>query len=337
MIDANLDVDESLARADAGRRRVEDRRVPSPADPRFALPAPVRRHLAALGSLLRVLARPGERVRVCGELDVERVPEVAAAPRVEFVTSDAVSGEGARLRWMDETAARFADRAWATALRLDAPFPSRVVRTVAEVKAFVANEAALWGDHGRWVLKSRYSSAGRDRVLGHPDDERARRHAERLLALRGPCLIEPWVIVEREVGFFVQGDDAPLVHEPLPGLRAIHVPPRRPVPPEGRAGVGPVRRALREARYAGPFGVDAFRYRAPGGAHVWRTVGEVNPRWTLGGLAHAWLTAFRRFEPDRWSAGATLHFEEPADVARAELLLRPDTDGRGAWLSPVAS
>ena len=334
MIDANLDVDVELSRADADRRRARGEVAPSPLHPRFALPSAVLRRIAAWATLMRVHAEPGELLRLPMNIDPARLPSIPDVADVELVGPESPSDEPPRLRWMEPTAWRVADRTFAAALELDAPFPSRIVRSLDELLAFEADEAREWGDRGRWRLKARFSSAGRDQVLGRPNDLRSRRTAERLLALRGPALAEPSVVIEREVGVFVQADGTRRTHEVVPrqGLRTLD---EDALPQSVLDAVDVVERALRDAGYAGVFGVDAYEYRGPDGCRRWRTVGEVNPRWTMGGLLHAWVDALRGAGELAHDDAALLWFGRRAEVeGEVRVLVAESTEaaGDGAFL-----
>jgi hypothetical protein len=46
-------------------------------------------------------------------------------------------------------------------------------------------------------------------------------------------------------------------------------------------------RALERAGYAGPFGIDAWEYRGPGGSLAFNPLGEINARMTFGLVARA--------------------------------------------------
>ena len=186
----------------------------------------------------------------------------------------------------------------------------------------VASESAL-GEHlrdggatesptGSWVLKSPWSTAGRDRLRGSWDGRadglpaQDRTRLERLLSTSGELVFEPWFDVVAELGaaavlssraggarlamlgLHVQtvsgggtpATQTPIGREPPAGVSEAHL-------DELRAAVVDVAVELALRGYRGPFGVDAFVHRQPGGELALRAVSEVNARLTLGALAHA--------------------------------------------------
>jgi hypothetical protein len=172
------------------------------------------------------------------------------------------------------------------------------------------------GAAGAWVVKAPFSAAGRERLVGAgPEvlrDPGVRRRLEGLFARHGSLLLEPWV--ERTADFGAAGFVTPkavrlvTVHRQEVGrgggFRGI-----LPAGPGGAAsGLAPAERdrletafhaaaqALRAAGYAGPFGIDAFRWRRPGGGESFHPLCEINPRLTFGLVARA--LAERATEPD---------------------------------------
>lgn len=183
---------------------------------------------------------------------------------------------------------------------------ARLVSDLAELEEWIAAGRAAAG-HGRWVAKAPWSAAGRERHLGHTPaelrDPAVRRRLERLLERHGALLAEPWV--ERAADFGAAG----LVTSEGVRLASVH---RQEVdragrfrgipslPPEaGEPGLDPTERdllesafhaaadRLRAAGYAGPFGIDAFRWRPPGGREAFHPLCELNPRLTFGLVARA--------------------------------------------------
>jgi hypothetical protein len=153
---------------------------------------------------------------------------------------------------------------------------------------------------GPWVVKAPYSTAGRSRYIHRErsilTDPTARRTVERLFELHGPLLFEPWM--ERTADF---GCSALLTPS---GLRVLGF-HRQTVDLKGQfasiGGIGlPVEaprgmlevvegagRALQRAGYVGPFGIDAWEYRGPGGSLAFNPLGEINSRMTFGLVARA--------------------------------------------------
>ena len=187
---------------------------------------------------------------------------------------------------------------------------ARMVSDPAELEAWLAAGGAAAGA-GRWVAKAPWSAAGRERYLGSsPADLReaaVRRRLERLLERHGGLVAEPWV--ERTADFGCAG----LVASGGVRLASVH---RQevdragrfrgfpPLPPAGggsgpEGGLLPAERdllestfhaaaeRLRAAGYAGPFGLDAFRWRPPAGGEAFHPACELNPRLTFGLVARA--------------------------------------------------
>lgn len=218
---------------------------------------------------------------------------------------------------------------------------ARMIDSAAALAAHLEAGGAREGD-GAWVVKAAYSAAGRERVRERgvaPAPDRATRIA-RLLA-RGPLLFEPWVDRVADVGVagLVVGEtlrqwpphrlatDASgvfrgidLVDGEDDGLR----------PGEREAVTGAARaagRALADAGYRGPFGIDAFVYRSPDGERRLAALGEINARLTFGHVARAHAEA-AGLARARFALG-----RGPAPDG-ATVLARPAApDQVGAWLT----
>ncbi|HSL83951.1 MAG TPA: hypothetical protein VLF66_14345, partial [Thermoanaerobaculia bacterium] len=212
-----------------------------------------------------------------------------------------------------EVVARVAHRGFCLdlALELDVALPgARTVSDPAELESWLAAGGAAAGG-GRWVAKAPWSAAGRERHLGSfPGELRepaVRRRIERLLERHGGLLAEPWV--ERTADFGCAG----LVAPEGARLASVHrqevdragrfrgIPPLAPAGggSDLQAGLLPAERGLlestfhaaadrlRAAGYTGPFGLDAFRWRPPGGGVAFHPLCELNPRLTFGLVARA--------------------------------------------------
>jgi hypothetical protein len=199
---------------------------------------------------------------------------------------------------------------------------ARMVSDLAELEAWLTAGGAAPGG-GRWVTKAPWSAAGRERhVAGSPAELRdpaVRRRLDRLLERHGALLAEPWV--ERSADFGCSG----LVTAAGVRLASVH---RQEVDRAGRfrgfpplpsaggdpglgSGLLPAERdhlesafhaaadRLRAAGYAGPFGIDAFRWRPSGGGERFHPLCELNPRLTFGLVARA---AAERTAPGRGGA-----------------------------------
>lgn len=184
---------------------------------------------------------------------------------------------------------------------------ARLVADPEEIEGHLAAGPLRRAGDDRWVVKAPYSAAGRERFVGSGPaalgEPRARRRLERLFEHHGRLVLEPWV--ERTADFGCAGLVTPegvrlaSVHgQELDRLGRFRGIPRPPAA-EGAAGLTPGERdllesafhaagaALRAAGYAGPFGIDAFRWRAPGSGEVFHPLCELNPRLTFGLVARA--------------------------------------------------
>jgi hypothetical protein len=226
-----------------------------------------------------------------------------------------------------EVVARVADRAFGLEIAREHGWAlpgARWVADVAEIERHLASGGAATGA-GRWVVKAPYSAAGRERHVAAGPGELAeppvRRRIESLLARHGRLLFEPWV--ERTADFGAAG----LLTAAGVRLASLHrqeVGARgafrgiAPVPAgEGAAGLAPAERdlleaafhataeGLRAAGYAGPFGIDAFRWRGAGGEMLFHPLCELNPRLTFGLVARA-ITERYGSEPGREGGGVRM-------------------------------
>ena len=182
-----------------------------------------------------------------------------------------------------------------------------VFDSIASLETHLSGGAAAVSPNRRWVLKAPYSAAGRERFLG--DGEAlplaGRRRIERLLASHGELLFEPWMERVEDFGLCAWVDDSATrvlaIHrlevDGAGRFRAVSIPPEheRLLSAEEQRqveeNVESLGRALRAAGYVGHFGVDFWRYREADGTQRLHYVGELNPRFTFGYLAHAWREA----------------------------------------------
>lgn len=166
---------------------------------------------------------------------------------------------------------------------------------------------------GPWVVKAPYSASGRSRYIHREEgvltDPKAWRTVERLFELHGPLLFEPWMERTadfgacalltpgglRVLGFHRQRVD---VKGQFAGVELIEE-----TPPGMREAVEGAGRALQRAGYAGPFGIDAWEYRIPGGL-AFNPLGEINARMTFGLVARA-MAERRGSSPAAGSGSAT--------------------------------
>ncbi len=185
-------------------------------------------------------------------------------------------------------------------------------RCIGSLEALAAT-LARWPTDGHWVLKGMYSAAGRERHVGRgprlsPLD---RRRAERLLARHGALLLEPWHARTLDLGVCAWVDERGRVRDialhclQVDGygrLHALCLPPaddaRWPLLRRGerallRRALAQTGRMLAARGYRGPFGIDAWRYRDRNGKERFHPLGEINPRLTLGHLAHRSVARLR--------------------------------------------
>jgi hypothetical protein len=209
-----------------------------------------------------------------------------------------------------------------------------------------------------WVLKAPFSAAGRSRLFGHGGDPlsgASRRHAERLFSLYGSLLFEPWMERLADFGLSALLDRGRLE---ILGAHRLEVDARGRfhgitlaagagetsglLPAEYERFVevaGGVARLLAEAGYEGPFGIDCWRYRGPGGEPRFQPLGEINARMTFGLVAR--VLAERVEKAMGLAPGATcrLRLSRRGEIPRLESagrlveLLRPgEEDPTAAWL-----
>lgn len=179
-----------------------------------------------------------------------------------------------------------------------------------EEEVFGAADAA-----GRAVLvKAPFSASGRHRVLLRPGEapsRSARGFVRRALERFGALWVAPWLERIRDLGttltvepsgrvridptlWLLNSDKgAYLGHELAPILTGLDDETRRALNTGGglvprlRAAARRAGEALAEAGYVGPAGVDHFVYRRPDGQVRLHPLVEVNPRYTMGHVAHA--------------------------------------------------
>ncbi|MEM9293735.1 MAG: hypothetical protein AAGD01_18810 [Acidobacteriota bacterium] len=178
--------------------------------------------------------------------------------------------------------------------------------------------SSLASPSGRWVIKAPWSAAGRHRLLGG-EAENGKSEAEHedsarsLLRRWGELIVEPWM--ERSDDFGALAEVGP-----SGGLQSLSF-HRQSIGPKGAfhgleivageregeaVGLRPgeeqdLRRAMEATAealaaegYAGPFGIDAWRYRGAtadsGNKHqgeCFHPLGEINARWSFGRVLRA--------------------------------------------------
>ncbi|MBL8859824.1 MAG: hypothetical protein JNL28_15060 [Planctomycetes bacterium] len=203
-------------------------------------------------------------------------------------------------------------------------FSKHVATTLEETLSLIARHAP-----DGWLVRRTFGAAGRGRrriAAGIPTrDEQAWIAASLTL---GPLVVEPWVQIVREYtrsGWVAPGG-AITISRPCFQETTAHGAWTRTecatagaVPHEDDEKLSEmmqsVGEALARAGYFGPFGIDAYRHRAPGGSRttVLNPLSEINARFTMD-----WATAFA-FDPQLGVAHArAAGLLNAADAARRQ-------------------
>lgn len=217
---------------------------------------------------------------------------------------------GADVRPPDfELVARVNSKLWSHALEVELGWAlrgARVVNTPEELSEAAA--CACPRAEEKWVVKSPYGFAARERVLGRgPRVEGAQAAwACKRLARGEPLIFQPWLEVVREYGVVVEVV-AEGAHQLLgvsdlrtngAGTGVGYVLARPPEPRRMREleeTAAVVCERLRAEGYQGPAGFDALEHA--GGLHP---LLEVNARYTMGFIALAVERELRPAEPTFW-------------------------------------
>jgi hypothetical protein len=209
-----------------------------------------------------------------------------------------------------EVVARVNSKLWSHELEVElgwAQNGAATASTFEELRERVAR--ACPGSEDKWVIKSPFGFAARERVLGRGPLMEApqAKWAERRLAGGEQLIFQPWLEVKREYG---------IVMEISPGgaydVRGIsdlqtngagtgkgYILGRRPS--AARASelemvAGTVAARLHREGYHGPVGIDALEHA--GGLHK---LLEINARYTMGFVALAVEESLKPCEPTFWS------------------------------------
>ena len=230
-------------------------------------------------------------------------------------TSAAEGGRaGASVPAVDlDVVARVNSKLWSHALEVEMGWALPGARVVADVEELEEAAArACPGAEDKWVVKSPYGFAARERVLGRgPRVEGAQgAWAFKRLARGEPLIFQPWLEVSREYGVVVEvsseGSHRLLGVSDLrtngAGTGLGYVLGRPPEPRRMReleeAAAVVCERLLTEG-YRGPAGFDALEHA--GGLHP---LLEVNARYTMGFVAVAAERELRPTEPTFWDTKA---------------------------------
>jgi len=209
-----------------------------------------------------------------------------------------------------ETVARVNSKLWSHALEreLGVALPgAALASTFEELAEAVARACPGAGD--KWVIKSPYGFAARERVLGRgPFIEEPQAKWARRRVGRGETLIfQPWLEVVREYGVGLEvGEDGRVevlgvsdLQTNGAGTGTGYILGRPPAPrrlDELERVARLVGERLYEEGYRGPAGVDALEHA--GGLHP---LLEVNARYTMGFVALAVEKSLRPSAPVFWS------------------------------------
>jgi hypothetical protein len=209
-----------------------------------------------------------------------------------------------------ELVARVNSKLWSHALEVEMGWAlpgARVAHTAEELSEAAAR--ACPGADDKWVVKSPYGFAARERVLGrgpHVEGPQGA-WAFKRLARGEPLIFQPWLEVRREYGVVVEvsreGAHRLLGVSDLQtngagtgvGYVLGRTPTRRRMQ-ELEEAAAVVCERLRAEGYCGPAGFDALEHA--GGLHP---LLEVNARYTMGFVALAVERETRPTEPTFWS------------------------------------
>jgi hypothetical protein len=212
-----------------------------------------------------------------------------------------------------DVVARVNSKLWSHALEVEMNWALRGARVVSTPEELTEAAArACPGAEDKWVVKSPYGFAARERVLGRgPRVEGAQAAwASKRLARGEPLVFQPWLEVTREYGVVVEvaEDGADRLHGVSDlrtngaGTGVGYVLGRPPEPRRMREleeAAAAVCERLRAEGYGGPAGFDALEHA--GGLHP---LLEVNARYTMGFVALAAERELRPAAPTFWDPKA---------------------------------
>ncbi len=327
-------------------------------------PEPVaERHLGPLPGLAMPTLVSGPLDELAGfgaVLAWGETPAVAAlrargAPSLKDAHDDPLPPSASAAVWSGcapDVAAAVNDRAFALeiARELDVALPgARLVEDVRELEdalrqVSVGPDARLGTS---WVLKARFSAAGRSRALGRGArlDPAERRRVERLFAEHGPLVWEPWLDRVEDFGAGGIVDDVGtrwrfshrLVVAGTGTVQGVAVPPDDGVfsseLPDVDRVVETVGERLRERGYRGAFVVDGFRWRDPRTDDVRiHPLAEINARCSFGLVARVLRDRLWSGEStDDWCVFELAGGDATSD---AHQLMRGDSGSAGAIARP---
>lgn len=339
---------------------------------RQSLPKPVERMAAELAACWLPLAAPGDYVWCPQPFDprfwrrmakrwlseVQGVSELSQVPSglelVPWGWSGAVERFGRRAHARCErppVSAVMRANSRRLAFDLETGYNAGLPRAAA-VNSMAELERALreFGPNERWVLKTEFGAAARNRVrgAGQTANSTAAGWIRRRLAAGEWLFLEPWVRRIAEVG--VQWSiprDGPAVLEGVTGLLTSSGGEYRGsvfgLPPafleEWRPAIDVCRRAverIQQEGYFGPVGIDAMRYRDADGTEHLRPLQDINARWTMGRLSLGWQ---RLYSSGTWRQGSAEEFARRARSNPRVIRTSPEIVGGtrarwATWLEP---
>ncbi|MEP7125187.1 MAG: hypothetical protein ABJE95_29930 [Byssovorax sp.] len=181
---------------------------------------------------------------------------------------------------------------------------ARYVDTLDDVVAIVNTRSPS----GAWLLKRPFGFAGRARrrVRAGAVEPADRAWIEASIAAREGLQIEPWIDLDLDAGLhgFLAASGALTLGAPTvqrTDRAGAWLASARAAPGDLAAGeerslfeaTETTAKALADAGYFGPFGVDAFRWIDEGGARHWNPRGEINARYSMG-----WAVGMGEDRPD---------------------------------------
>ncbi len=311
-IQANLDAEDRMAEASLGASRITSSRA--------------LRVSSAIGTLLSVLARPGDELWTLADsgssperfdppplvdlIDVSRrvgapelgrdTPTISWSPTGIESSDPETQADGSIASYLWSTQAASPElalelnhrrhvidwRSAAAAPSLDAVY----LESFADFRAWV--EAA---PQQLWIAKAPYSAAGRARFLGRGVGDLAQPSLAELWSRYRGLLFERWVERNADYGVTLWIDESIRVisvHRQYVDARGqfqglrLLNPEEIPNSDWLRVAVQ-IGETLYRHGYRGPAGIDAYEYQTAAGVEF-QPVGEVNVRMTLGLIAKAW-------------------------------------------------
>lgn len=310
---ANLDCEYEMARADGHRGG--------------PLPDSALRTASALGTLMRVLAGPGDRLWTLLPVDPARIPVEPDLPRPELISGERPGGETSAWGRTGEIERRVNDRAFSLGLAEEHGWAlpgSAVLHSLWAVERRVS-------EGERFVVKQPFSAAGRSRLIGEGPEDVPR--AARLLNEQDRLIFEPWVtrIEDYSATGFVTEDGVEdlevhrLLSDDAGRFEGIRIDDRFETPETVAVAARTAGEALFSEGYRGPFSVDSFRYRDESGGEALCPLVEINARWTFGLLA-------RRIAERLGLERMTLRTGRVPPDEAIVLLMPGDEDRTAAWI-----